>query len=539
MSYRGEAILQETVVTKEKGRKLQLIIPTAVMIGIFVIMLLTYVRELVNESHLTVENRHMEVARDYREAFVDGITDAKILAEYMTELLVKSGDGNLLSEYTNVDLAMSLMDSLKNHTDAYQVVMANNRGQGMLADGTRVSVLYEPYYCNSAQKEAITSFVEKEGISEKSAIVTSIPITGDGKLIRGYIYMYFNLQSMDMEKYLNDSTSEINYSFAVLHGKDDVLWHSEDGCEELFRNMNFVSNVKDLKFERMGFNTFSSRMTSHRDIKAVIKDETEEHFVFGVSLEMEDLYLLMETDLENIEREEKAEWEVARKILYWIFLAVSAFIILMMIFTLVRKKDFERRSKALNEKAETDLLTELNNKISTEEKIQNYLITHKNEQAMMFVLDIDNFKKINDTMGHAFGDEVLRAVGKGLRAEFRYSDIIGRMGGDEFCILLKGLNNDALITKEANRLLYFFRNLVVGDYVKYSATASIGAAVFPRDGENFEELYKAADKALYKAKRRGKNQLAFYNASFDTYDGDVEEEEEQDSKVDSHEEKDK
>lgn len=539
MSYRGEAILQETVVAKEKGRKLQLIIPTAVMIGIFVIMLLTYVRELVNESHVTVENRHMEVVRDYREAFVDGITDAKILAEYMAELLVKSGDGNLLSEYTNVDLAMSLMDSLKNHTDAYQVVMANNRGQGMLADGTRVSVLYEPYYCNSAQKEAITSFVEKEGISEKSAIVTSIPITGDGKLIRGYIYMYFNLQSMDMEKYLNDSTSEINYSFAVLHGKDDVLWHSEDGCEELFRNMNFVSNVKDLKFERMGFNIFSSRMTSHRDIKAVIKDETEEHFVFGVSLEMEDLYLLMETDLENIEREEKAEWEVARKILYWIFLAVSAFIILMMIFTLARKKDFERRSKELNEKAETDLLTELNNKISTEEKIQNYLATHKKEQAMMIVLDIDNFKKINDTMGHAFGDEVLRAVGKGLRAEFRYSDIIGRMGGDEFCILLKGLNNDALITKEANRLLYFFRNLVVGDYVKYSATASIGAAVFPRDGENFEELYKAADKALYKAKRRGKNQLAFYNASFDTYDGDVEDEEEQDSKADSHEEKDK
>lgn len=539
MSYRGEAILQETVIAKEKGRKLQLIIPTAVMIGIFVIMLLTYVRELVNESHVTVENRHVEVARDYREAFVDGITDAKILAEYMAELLVKSGDGNLLSEHTNVDLAMSLMDSLKNHTDAYQVVMANNRGQGMLADGTRVSVLYEPYYCNSAQKEAITSFVEKEGISEKSAIVTSIPITGDGKLIRGYIYMYFNLQSMDMEKYLDDSTSEINYSFAVLHGKDDVLWHSEDGCEELFRNMNFVSNVKDLEFDRMGFNTFSSRMTSHRDIKAVIKDETEEHFVFGVSLEMEDLYLLMETDLENIEREEKAEWEVARKILYWISLAVSAFIILMMIFTLARKKDFERRSKELNEKAETDLLTELNNKISTEEKIQNYLTTHKKEQAMMFVLDIDNFKKINDTMGHAFGDEVLRAVGKGLRAEFRYSDIIGRMGGDEFCILLKGLNNDALIIKEANRLLYFFRNLVVGDYVKYSATASIGAAVFPRDGENFEELYKAADKALYKAKRRGKNQLAFYDASFDTYDGDVEDEEEQDSKVDSHEGKDR
>ena len=120
--------------------------------------------------------------------------------------------------------------------------------------------------------------------------------------------------------------------------------------------------------------------------------------------------------------------------------------------------------------------------------------------AVMFVLDIDNFKKINDTMGHAFGDEVLRELGRQIGVNFRVTDIIGRTGGDEFTIFLKNLKDDSNTIREAQKLEYFFRHFQVGDYVKYSATASIGAAVFPAD-----------DAALYKAKKRGKNQLAFFD----------------------------
>ena len=113
-------------------------------------------------------------------------------------------------------------------------------------------------------------------------------------------------------------------------------------------------------------------------------------------------------------------------------------------------------------------------------------------------------------MGHAFGDEVLRTLGHSIGAIFRASDIIGRTGGDEFTIFLKNLNDDVLLEKEAAKLGNFFKNFQAGEYVKYAATASIGAAVFPRDGKDFESLYKAADSALYVAKKRGKSQLAFY-----------------------------
>ena len=158
-----------------------------------------------------------------------------------------------------------------------------------------------------------------------------------------------------------------------------------------------------------------------------------------------------------------------------------------------------------------DLLTGLSNKIATERKIKEYIKESPNELGMMFVIDIDNFKKINDTMGHAFGDEVLRTLGKHIGENFRVTDIIGRTGGDEFTIFLKSLKDDAITLREAKKLADFFKEFEAGEYVKYSATASIGAAVFPQDGEDFETLYKAADRALYKAKERGKNQLAFYD----------------------------
>lgn len=130
---------------------------------------------------------------------------------------------------------------------------------------------------------------------------------------------------------------------------------------------------------------------------------------------------------------------------------------------------------------------------------------------MMFLLDVDNFKTVNDTMGHAFGDEVLSTLGEEISSIFRASDIIGRVGGDEFMIFLKAVATPEVVRKEARKVEGFFQNFHVGEQAKYAVHASIGVAVFPHEGVDFETLYKAADQGLYKAKRRGKNQLAFYD----------------------------
>ena len=200
-------------------------------------------------------------------------------------------------------------------------------------------------------------------------------------------------------------------------------------------------------------------------------------------------------------------------ILVRVVVAMIAFFVAILAINIANKAVNTRHNQSLQEKAETDLLTGLLNKISTEQKVTDYLMEAKakEQSAILFLIDIDNFKKVNDTMGHAFGDELLAGLGLGLSTLFRATDIVGRIGGDEFLVLMRNISPDQETKKrEAEKLLKFFRDFKVGEYVQYRCTASIGGAVFSQDGGNFEELYKAADTAMYESKRHGKNRVAYY-----------------------------
>jgi diguanylate cyclase (GGDEF)-like protein len=170
----------------------------------------------------------------------------------------------------------------------------------------------------------------------------------------------------------------------------------------------------------------------------------------------------------------------------------------------------KKQKSELQQKADTDLLTGLTNKAATIRLIKEYMEHNPNGTGVLFVIDIDNFKKINDTMGHAFGDEVLKELGHQLRSMFRAMDVVGRFGGDEFMVFMSDVKDTAVITRNGDRLREFFRNFKAGEYVKYSVTASIGAAVFSEDGKDFESLFRNADKAVYVVKKRGKNDVVFY-----------------------------
>lgn len=170
----------------------------------------------------------------------------------------------------------------------------------------------------------------------------------------------------------------------------------------------------------------------------------------------------------------------------------------------------KKREVQLMNQASRDSLTNLYNKKATEEQITFIL---KNEQRDaychgFFLLDIDNFKGINDTYGHGVGDQVLRDVAACLLRLFRSSDVVGRIGGDEFAVFLRNANTSEDILKRARELIADFRQIPVteGQYV----SCSLGVVVAENGEKDFESLYSHADEAMYEAKRKGKNQYAFY-----------------------------
>jgi len=161
--------------------------------------------------------------------------------------------------------------------------------------------------------------------------------------------------------------------------------------------------------------------------------------------------------------------------------------------------------------AHHDPLTGLPNRILFDQRLQ-YAIEQaiRNEQrCLLLFLDLDGFKVINDTLGHAIGDELLRVVGARLRSVLRSSDTIARLGGDEFVILAGSFNLD-YATRLADKILDQLRVPVAVSRESLSVTGSIGIAVYPDNGTDSQELMRAADMAMYTAKAEGRNRYHFY-----------------------------
>lgn len=132
-----------------------------------------------------------------------------------------------------------------------------------------------------------------------------------------------------------------------------------------------------------------------------------------------------------------------------------------------------------------------------------------NKLAVMFI-DLDNFKTINDSLGHAAGDELLRIVSRRLRSVLRGHDLIGRMGGDEFC-LITPISSVPEAKVIANRVLHKMQEPITLSGQVANTTLSIGISLFPYDGDGQDILIKNADNALYQSKASGRNTISFYS----------------------------
>lgn len=405
------------------------------------------------------------------------------------------------------EIAWYAQNLMSTQDAVYMVIIADNDGNGYANDYQKVNISDMDYFVVSRNPNYYIT--DDDGILHKRAYVMTVPYYQEG-ISEGTIYMF--IAADDILELVPIDGYDFRCAFALCDIKGNLL--AKAGTTTAFlENEEFSEVLHDATFVDGDMN--AARVMSQFANKAKFTFEAEykgEHKTFvSVPLGISDWQYITILNSDFVGRTVEKEWKTARDMTARLATTVIIFVLMIVVISVVNRIQYNERNKELANKADTDQLTGLNNKIATERKIQEYIERNPDKQCLFFLFDIDNFKKINDTMGHAFGDEVLRSLGRQLGNEFRITDIIGRTGGDEFILFLKDIKSDEIMEKEAQRFINFFRNFQVGEYVKYSANSSIGAAVYPRDAKDYYGLYTAADSALYEAKRQGKNRMVFYN----------------------------
>ena len=169
-----------------------------------------------------------------------------------------------------------------------------------------------------------------------------------------------------------------------------------------------------------------------------------------------------------------------------------------------QKEKIQQELHSIQEESETDSLTKLANRAGLEKHIKKSLAETPGK-GIMLILDLDNFKVVNDELGHPEGDKVLKKFARCLNACFRQEDVVARMGGDEFAVFIHADLSEKVIKRKLTSLLQVIREELSDYYKNYGVSTSIGVAYVDNRTNRYEDLYKCADTALYMAKRYGKD----------------------------------
>ncbi len=176
----------------------------------------------------------------------------------------------------------------------------------------------------------------------------------------------------------------------------------------------------------------------------------------------------------------------------------------------------KQNEKKLAYMATHDILTNLPNRTLFNNDLTLAIAhAHRHQQRLaVMMLDLDYFKNVNDALGHSMGDKLLQGVGNRLKNMLRKSDIVARIGGDEFLLLLPEINQLKDATRIAQKILGAFQQPFMVNKHKISITISIGIAIYPTDGEDADTLISHADIAMYSVKRSGRNNYQHYTSQY-------------------------
>lgn len=484
-----------------KETVLQWFVPIFILIGLIVTFLIDFTidtREAITDLY---ETNNKQIGKSYAENIESELMTIASISDIMQNMVETRGG-------TNIVYLMDTVDAVVNSCDAYLAAYCWENGDAVLPNRVSGNLADTSYFNLLQGRDNFFAFTEDDGVTGQAAYLYVCPVEWLGA-VNGYLITYINPALL--ENVFADAHYGGKAYYAMVNQQGDVLATYGSVENTAILQPDFWNSLSPAA-ESIGHWSVFQRQRESGEIGVLsVKTDEEQRTLYSFAVDDTGWNLVVCLDNKYVMNSLDSIWKPVEQLVFKVGAAIAAFLVVIIVINVLAKiKELEQNRRLKNE-ADTDLLTELNNKIATERKIKEFMEGNSKKQSVLFIIDIDNFKKINDTMGHAFGDEVLRNLGMRLHSMFRATDIVGRVGGDEFIVFLKDIKDLENIEREGNKLDYFFHHFEVGEYVKYSITASIGAAIFPAEGEGFEDLYKSADKALYVSKKQGKNRLTFYH----------------------------
>ncbi len=477
----------------------QWIVVSIVLFVYFLLVLISYSSEMKIASESAARDEFSYHTQVIAAEFASDIFAVDQTAR--TTAAALSTEPAILSE-RSYDVLQRAVDS----SSAIFGYVGDSAGNAVDIKGNSYNVMSDPDFAQALTGiQTISDVGEHEGGSDTFSFYAPISVKGT---IEGVVCLQYPAEQFTTKPVLSDYDGYTTYA---LVRSDGTVINATGGSGIVDSGINIFDIMTEESSRSAELKVLKQNFENSRNAQAMVSIEGARWFICCAMIGVSDLYAVEFHTDKYYDRAAARLYMPTKNVLIRLFVALFLFFVAVIVLNVLNKTLYNRNAMELQNRADQDLLTGLLNKMATERYIQEHLEGEgKDEPSMLCVLDIDNFKKINDTMGHAFGDQVLATLGVKIKSKFRSSDIIGRIGGDEFIVFLKKIPNDEIMNKEADKLVDFFQSFKAGDYVKYPATASIGVAMYPEDGTTFEQLYKAADKGVYHSKQNGRNMLTLY-----------------------------
>ena len=456
-------------------------------ITIFIITLVIGISIFFNVVQASIE-------KNSRETLITNVTQQSehlntilnINYSYLNVLAQELSKSEDLFSENNISLIKAFMEN----TDLNRTAIIDSDGNALYDNNVVKNVAHRRYFKESMQGKQSLSDPLESSVDQQTRVILSVPIYKNNQVI-GVVGGSYNVTKLG-NMLFDDLFNGQGKSFIV---DQDGNLITRDKKYEKKHNIKTIDNLFDICDEKEVKTDFNQQES---DLIQIQTKKNKSLYLAYSPLKINDWMICYIVPVHVAQ--ESYTFIKHYETLLATFLGL---IVLSLMIYLAHSNS--RENKYLIHLSEIDPLTSVFNKETTQKLIDQKLKNY--EHFCFLILDVDDFKSANDNYGHAVGDKVLKNLSDLFKNHFRQTDIVGRIGGDEFIILIE---DEVIAESRIQSLLKKVNELKIEELQDFKLSISVGMAFAPSNGTTFMELYRHADHALYQTKRTGKNDYKIY-----------------------------